>query len=189
MPNAAGPHKASNPKPTTKIPQFLGPKDIIGYTPATPPKKPKPTVYFTQGHLTIWHDEPWNIGWDSCVGWTPLFFGNVPLRDRNAGLFTSHDAKHKLYLSPRALVKKLESNSRNRVRPGGWDLHPYGDTTDRILFEFWVRTKKLLRAPRAAVDPMDATDWTDEDWFAHPSRFPFRPVISRSRRASLWAEV
>jgi hypothetical protein len=180
MPN----HGPANPKPKT-IPSGakLGPFDIIGYTPADPARgKPKPTVYFTLGHLTIWHKHPWNIGWEDCAGWTPLFFGNVLQAEEQRGTFHSHDNNG---LVPSATyVEKLESHGHNRVigRPptslGSWDLQRRDERIvgeDCILREFWIRGQGA----------------SERDRFAHPSRGPFIPISASSsaKRNEMWQHV
>lgn len=115
-------------------------------------------MYFTSGHLTIWHKSDWNIGWDSCVGWTPLFFGNVLKQDEDDGHCSSHDPAGN-NIRPPDYVAKLDALGRNRVigapptNLGSWDLQTR-DETDRILREFWIRTP--LAGPRSPISPRGA---------------------------------
>lgn len=213
MPNASGPHGAKNPK-NRGLPTTLTKADIIGYTPPQP-GKPRPTVYFTSGHLTIWHPDDWNIGWDSCEGWIPLFFGNVLKKDYEAGKDSSHDAKHRSPGNPKGnipppdYIAKLKALGHNRVtgaKPNllrNWDLQTR-DETDRILREFWIRassppSSSSPSSPRGAAGPSSPRgagttpqpDMLDMNRFAHPSRGPFIPVPVNATdcRDELWKLV
>jgi hypothetical protein len=37
-----------------------------------------PSIYYKNGHATIDHLKPGNIGWEHGTNWKRLFFGNVP---------------------------------------------------------------------------------------------------------------
>lgn len=179
MPNGNGPHSSGNKKTIKVIPQGLTAAHIIGYT-ATLPGKPQPSIYFKQGHFTIVH-ESWNVGWDDCEEWTPLFFGNVDKTKR--GLLHCHDANGTPTLSPQALLRTAEQGGYNRVGAGVWDLSARSDTQNHILFEFWVR-----RSASDLPNFMNATNWQGKDWFSHPSRSPFY-IANADEKEYLWRKL
>lgn len=50
-----------------------------------------PSIYYENGHVTVDHLTPGNIGWANGRGWERLFFGNVLSRDYER----IHKSKHK----------------------------------------------------------------------------------------------
>src|SRR6187401_2743181 len=43
-----------------------------------------PSVYYREGHATLDHERPNNVGWEGGVGWRCLFFNNVGRADARA---------------------------------------------------------------------------------------------------------
>jgi len=180
MPNASGPHSSTNAK-SKQCPANVGYQDVIGYT-GNPNDSQRPvTVYTKFGHFTQVHRNKWNEGWDSYVGWTCLFFGNVPKDDEIHGRTSSHEDVVqpngrivRTSIAPSAYVKQLEGLGRNRFVGGQWKLQRWGDEThDHILREFWIRGAGL----------------NERDRFAHPSRAFFTPVESDRAKRMLWDQI
>jgi hypothetical protein len=83
---------APKPKPDPKPlapPAWAQEADLIGYTSSREIKfvgtgisieglKSYPSIYYKNGHATIDHTKPGNIGWEYGRDWKCLFFGNVP---------------------------------------------------------------------------------------------------------------
>jgi hypothetical protein len=176
----------SDRKPKPRIPaKALQKSGIIGYTPADAVLgKPQPTVYFTTGHLTIWHAAEWNVGWEDCAGWEPLFFGNVPQYEERARTFRSRDDNGRL-IPLTTCLQTLERHGRNRVvgKPSSelasWDLQTRDDTMDsanfRTLRELWIRGAGV----------------SENDRYVHRSRGPFIPIGAGDvlERDRMWAHV
>ena len=83
---------APAPKPHPKslaAPIWARETDLIGYTSINAIQfvgdgisikglQSYPSIYYKNGHATIDHLKPGNIGWEYGTNWTCLFFGNVP---------------------------------------------------------------------------------------------------------------
>jgi hypothetical protein len=187
----------SDRNPKQRIPaKALLKSEIIGYTPADAGlDKPQPTVYFTTGHLTIWHAVDWNVGWEDCAGWQPLFFGNVPQSEALARTFRSRDGNGAL-VPLATYLETLTQHGHNRIvgtpstDPRSWDLQTRDDRPDatglRTLRELWIRgegareSDRYVHRARGPFVPIGAGDATERDeMWDHVQRFLDQATAAR----------